>query len=91
MFGDVSMVCTGDSSVGCDCRYQYQAQGMEMGTWSVDPATPTSMLFASTNGTEPQAASFCVTAEKKLLLSGENGTNLFGALGVRSGEYKPTP
>lgn len=89
-FGDVSMVCTGDSRVGCDCRYQYEVQGMQMGTWSVDPATPTSITFASVAGTEPQSASFCATGNA-LTLSGENGTNLFGALGVRSGEYKRTP
>jgi hypothetical protein len=85
-FGDLSMVCQGDSSVGCDCYYSYQVQGMEQGTWSVPADRPSSIVFASVNSTEPQAASFCQNGDS-LELSGENGTILFGALGVRSGAY----
>jgi hypothetical protein len=89
MFGDLGMVCTGDSSVGCDCQYRYQVQGVEMGTWSVDPAKPSSIVFASTKSTEPQSATFCANGDT-LQLSGDDGTNLFGALGVRSGEFTRT-
>jgi hypothetical protein len=90
MFGDLSMVCTGDSSVGCDCQYQYQVQGMEMGTWIIDPAHPSSIVFASVSSTERQAATFCANGDT-LQVSGQDGTVLFGALGVRSGEYTRTP
>jgi hypothetical protein len=89
-FGDLSMVCVGDSNVGCDCYYTYQVQGMEQGTWSVDPANPSSIVFASINSTEPQSATFCQSGDS-LTLSGENGTILFGALGVRSGSFARLP
>jgi len=81
-----SMVCTGDSSVGCDCSYQYQVQSGEMGTWSVDPADSTSLVFSSITRSEPQSASFCQSGDS-LELSGDDGTSLFGALGVRSAQY----
>jgi hypothetical protein len=89
-FGDPSMVCTGDSSVGCDCYYQYQVQAMQQGTWSVDPARPSWITFASIASTEPQTATFCQTGDT-LQLSGNDGTILFGALGVRSGSFKRMP
>jgi hypothetical protein len=85
MFAD-SMVCTGDSSVGCDCSYLYQVQSEEMGTWSIDPAKPSTIVFASVSRTEPQSATFCQNGNS-LQLSGENGTNLFSAAGVRSATF----
>jgi hypothetical protein len=80
-----SMVCTGDSSVGCDCSYQYQVQSLEMGTWSLDPAN-SSIVFSSVSRTEPQSATFCQMGNT-LQLSGDDGTNLFSAEGVRSAQY----
>jgi hypothetical protein len=85
-----SMVCTGDSSVGCDCSYQYQVQSGEMGTWSVDPADSTSLVFSSITRSEPQSASFCQNGDS-LELSGDDGTSLFSAAGVRSATYTRTP
>jgi len=84
MFG-ASMVCTGDSSVGCDCKYQYQVQSGEMGTWSVAPGSK-SIVFASTTRSEPQSASFCQSGGS-LELSGDDGTNLFSGAGVRSAQF----
>lgn len=86
MFGADDVVCTGDSSIGCDCSYIYQVQSEEMGTWSIDPAKPSTIVFASVLRTEPQAATFCQHGDS-LDLSGENGTNLFSAAGVRSASY----
>jgi hypothetical protein len=86
MFGDASMACTGDSSVGCSCTYVYQVQALEMGTWSVDPANQGSIVFASVSRSEPQAAGFCQNGNT-LQLSGDDGTNLFSAQGVRSAQY----
>jgi hypothetical protein len=85
MFG-MTMVCTGDSSVGCDCKYQYQVQAMEMGTWKVDPAQPATIVFSATLRSEPQAASFCQNGAS-LDLSGEDGTSLFSGAGVRSATF----
>ena len=85
MFGS-SMVCTGDSNVGCLCQYQYQVQSLEMGTWSLDPANQTSIVFSSVSRSEPQSASFCQSGES-LQLSGDDGTNLFSAVGVRSAQF----
>ena len=89
-FGDLSMVCTGDSSVGCDCQYQYEVQSMVQGAWSIDPERPSSVVFASVSSTEPESSTFCQSGDA-LQLSGEDGTVLFGALGVRSAEYTRTP
>jgi hypothetical protein len=86
MFGPKDMVCQGDSSVGCDCHYQYQVQALEQGTWSLDPNDSTSIIFASTSRSEPQAASFC-QGNGSLQLSGNDGTILFSAVGVRSAEF----
>jgi hypothetical protein len=83
---DQPMTCTGDPSVGCDCSYHYQVQSGEMGTWAVDPANSGSIVFSSTNRSEPQSASFCQTGDT-LQLSGNDGTNLFSAAGVRSGQF----
>jgi hypothetical protein len=83
---DLAMTCVGDISVGCDCSYHYQAQSGAMGTWTVDPANSGSIVFASTATTEPQAASLCQSGST-LQLSGENGTSLFGAQGVRSAQF----
>jgi len=83
---DQPMNCTGDSSVGCDCSYHYQVQSGAQGTWSVDPANPGSILFASTSSAIPYSASFCVNGQT-LQLSGDDGTDLFGAQGVRSGQF----
>ena len=85
MFGS-GMVCTGDSSVGCLCQYQYQVQSLEMGTWSIDPARPTSIVFSSVSRSEPQSASFCQNGGT-LDLSGDDGTSLFSGIGVRSAQY----
>jgi hypothetical protein len=85
MFG-TDMVCTGDSSVGCTCTYQYQVQGMEIGTWSLDASDATSIVFSSITRSEPQAAAFCQNGGT-LQLSGKDGTNLFSAVGVRSAQY----
>lgn len=87
---DPKMICTGDSAVGCDCRYQYQVQAMEQGTWQLDPATPSSIVFSSLSRTEPQSAKFCQSGDT-LQLSGNDGTVLFGALGVRSGSFTRIP
>ena len=89
-FGDLGMVCTGDSGIGCNCYYQYQVQSMEQGTWKLDPAKPSSIVFSSVASTEPQSATFCQTGDT-LQLSGNDGTILFGALGVRSGAYTRMP
>jgi hypothetical protein len=86
MFGNADMACTGDSSVGCDCSYVYQVQALEMGTWMIDPANQGSVVFSSTSRSEPQAASFCQSGSS-LQLSGDDGTNLFSAQGVRSAQY----
>src|SRR5262249_39544203 len=83
---DQPMNCTGDSSVGCDCSYHYQVQSGEMGTWSLDPSGALSIIFSSVNRTEPQSASFCQNGNT-LQLSGNDGTNLFSAEGVRSAQY----
>jgi hypothetical protein len=85
MFG-ASMICTGDSSVGCDCHYQYQVQSGEMGTWSIDAASGTSIVFSSITRSEPQSASFCQSGDS-LELSGNDGTSLFSAAGVRSAQF----
>jgi hypothetical protein len=87
---DQPMTCTGDSSVGCDCSYHYQVQSGEMGTWSMDPSKPSSIVFSSVTRTEPQSATFCQNGDT-LQLSGNDGTNLFSAAGVRSGQYTRTP
>jgi hypothetical protein len=81
-----SMVCTGDSSVGCDCSYNYQAQSGAMGTWNIDPADSSSIVFAGTSQSEPQSASFCQNGSS-LELSGSDGTSLFSASGVRSATF----
>jgi hypothetical protein len=82
---DQAMSCTGDISVGCDCSYHYQAQSGAMGTWSLSPDSK-SIVFASSVTSEPQSASFCQNGAT-LQLSGDNGTVLFGAQGVRSAQY----
>ena len=86
---DPSMVCMGDSSVGCDCHYKYQVQSGEMGTWNVDPANTASIIFSSITRSEPQSASFCQNGQSSefLDLSGNDGTSLFSAAGVRSGQF----
>jgi hypothetical protein len=82
-FGASTMACTGDSSVGCTCSYAYQDPAGQKGTWHVDPADTTSIVFASTGTSEPQASSFCQTGNT-LELSGQNGTDVFGVSGLRS-------
>jgi hypothetical protein len=82
---DQPMNCTGDSSVGCDCSYQVQSGAQ--GTWSVDGS---SIVFASTSSAVPYSASFCQNGDT-LQLTGNDGTDLFGAEGVRSGEFTRTP
>ncbi|HVZ71148.1 MAG TPA: hypothetical protein VHJ20_02130 [Polyangia bacterium] len=81
-----AQICTGDSSVGCTCTYDYQVQAGEMGTWQIDPANATTIIFAGTARTEPQSASFCQQGNS-LELSGLDGTDLFGAQGVRSAKF----
>jgi hypothetical protein len=83
---DQPMTCTGDSSVGCDCSYHYQVQSTEMGTWSIDQTKIGSIVFASVNRSEPQPASFCQNGTS-LELSGDDGTSLFSAEGVRSAQF----
>jgi hypothetical protein len=89
-FGDLNMVCTGDSTVGCDCQYTYQVQAMQQGTWQLDPVRPSSIVFSSIASGEPQSASFCQSGDS-LQLSGNDGTILFGAVGVRSGAFTRMP
>jgi hypothetical protein len=81
-----SMVCQGDSTVGCDCSYRYQVQSGEMGTWSGDPNDASTVVFSSESRSEPQAATFCQNGDS-LTLSGQNGTVLFSAEGVRSAQF----
>ncbi|HVU52124.1 MAG TPA: hypothetical protein VHL80_15605 [Polyangia bacterium] len=83
---DQPMSCTGDINVGCDCSYHYQVQSGAMGTWGVDPANAGLIVFSSSVTTEPQSASFCQNAST-LQLSGDNGTDLFGAQGLRSAQF----
>jgi hypothetical protein len=84
---DLAMSCTGDAlTTGCDCSYHYQGQSGAMGTWGVDPANTGSIVFSSSVTTEPQSAAFCQNGGT-LQLSGENGTDLFGAQGLRSAQF----
>jgi hypothetical protein len=83
------MACTGNSSVGCDCSYHYQVQSPEQGTWHVDPANATTLVFSGTTRSEPRPSSFCQNGDT-LDLSGEGGTSLFGASGVRSARFQRT-
>ena len=89
MFDSASTACTGDSSVGCTCRYAYQVQAPEMGTWHVDPANSATIIYAGATRTEPQSASFCQDHDT-LELSGLDGTSLFSATGVRSALFERT-
>jgi hypothetical protein len=90
-FDPTQPACTGDSSVGCDCKYDYQVQSPEQGTWHVDPANTSTVVFAGTVRSEPRASSFC-QATDSLELSGLDGTSLFGATGVRSAKFvRSTP
>jgi hypothetical protein len=57
-----------------------------MGTWQIDPANPTTIIYAGSLRTEPQKASFCQQGDS-LTLSGLDGTILFNAAGVRSAQY----
>ena len=86
-FDPTQPTCTGDSSVGCTCKYDYQVQSGEMGTWRVDPANPKTIVFSGTSRTEPQSASFCQVGDS-LELSGLDGTSLFSAQGVRSAKFQ---
>lgn len=84
-----AMACTGDSSVGCDCEYNYQVQAPDMGTWRVDPSDGKTIIYAGTTRTEPQSATFCRSGGT-LELSGANGSSLFSAQGVRSAKFQLT-
>ncbi|MDB4979362.1 MAG: hypothetical protein JWM82_114 [Myxococcales bacterium] len=86
-FDPATPTCTGDSAVGCTCRYDYQVQAGEMGTWQIDPASSTTIVYAGTSRTEPQSASFCQQGDT-LELSGLDGTSLFNAAGVRSAKLQ---
>jgi hypothetical protein len=86
---DTSMVCKGDVTVGCDCYYDYQGQSGEMGTWNTS-GNGTSIWFSSVGMTEPQSAGFCQT-NGSLDLTGDDGTSLFGAQGLRTAHFVPTP
>ena len=48
--------------------------------------TAGSIVFSSSVTTEPQSAAFCQNGGT-LQLSGENGTDLFGAQGLRSAQF----
>jgi hypothetical protein len=85
-FDPATPTCTGDSSVGCTCTYEYRVQAGEMGTWQIDPADPTKISYAGTLRSEPQAAGFCQQGDS-LTISGLNGTILFNAAGVRSAKF----
>jgi hypothetical protein len=85
-FDPSTPTCTGDSSVGCTCNYDYQVQATEMGTWQIDGANPTTIVYAGAPKSEPTAASFCQQGDS-LELSGQGGTILFNAVGVRSAKF----
>ena len=88
-FDATTMACTGDSSVGCTCSYDYQVQAPDLGAWHVDPSDSKTIVYAGTTRTEPQSATFCQTGDV-LELSGANGSDLFSAQGVRSAKFQRT-